>query len=86
MPIIEAMSVGTPVITSNISSMAEAAGDAALLVDPFDTSDIARAMERLYVDASLRRELRKKGLARSKQFSWEKSAGEIITIVEKYGN
>lgn len=82
MPIIEAMSVGTPVITSNISSMAEAAGDAALLVDPFDTADISRAMERMYSDEALRAELIGKGLARSAEFSWSKAAREHLDVIE----
>lgn len=84
MPIIEAMSVGTPVITSNISSMAEAAGDAALLVNPHDAGDIARAMERLYADGALREELRKKGSERAKQFSWPKAAREFLAVLKRH--
>lgn len=83
MPIIEAMSVGTPVITSNISSMAEAAGNAALLVDPHDAGDIARAMEQIYADTALREKLRKKGYERAKQFSWPKAARELLSLVEQ---
>lgn len=83
MPIIEAMSVGTPVITSNISSMAEAAGNAALLVDPHDARDIARAMEQIYADTALREKLRKKGYERAKQFSWPKAARELLSLVEQ---
>lgn len=82
MPIIEAMSLGTPVITSKISSMAEAAGSAAILVDPHNTSDIAAAMERVWESESLRAELREKGLERAKNFSWPKAAREILTLVE----
>jgi glycosyltransferase involved in cell wall biosynthesis len=82
MPIIEAMSLGTPVITSKISSMAEAAGDAALLVDPFDTTDISRAMERLYLDKPLREELIAKGYRRAKDFSWHKAAKEFLHLIE----
>jgi glycosyltransferase involved in cell wall biosynthesis len=82
MPIIEAMSIGTPVITSNISSMAEAAGSAGLLVDPFDTADISRAMGQVYANESLRAELRAKGYERAKQFSWPKAAGEFLKLIE----
>lgn len=85
MPIIEAMSLGTPVITSNISSMAEAAGEAALLVNPLDVEDISSAMKRVYSDPSLRETLRTKGYERSKQFSWPKAAREFLTLVESHG-
>ena len=85
MPIIEAMSVGTPVITSNISSMAEAAGDAALLVDPHNPQDIARAMELALTDQALRADLIVKGLERAKNFSWQKAAGEFLALIEHYG-
>lgn len=84
MPTIEAMSVGTPVITSNISSMAEAAGDAALLVDPYDTAHMAGAMERIYTDKAVCEELRAKGYERAKQFSWPKAAREFLAIVTRY--
>src|SRR3989344_1321641 len=80
MPIIEAMSVGTPVITSNISSMAEAAGNAALLVDPFDVSDISRAMEHIFYDTGLRAKLIEKGYVQAKKFSWEKTAKEYMYV------
>lgn len=82
MPIIEAMSLGTPVITSKISSMAEAAGDAALLVDPHDTDDIARAMQRIYTDQGFRDHLIAKGYVRSKEFSWPKAAKEFLALIE----
>ncbi len=85
MPIIEAMSVGTPVITSNISSMAEAAGDAALLVDPHNPQDIARAMELALTDQALCAGLIAKGLERAKNFSWQKAAGEFLALIEHYG-
>lgn len=81
MPIIEAMSLGTPVITSNISSMAEAAGDAALLVNPHDAGDISRAMERIYADKTLRAGLIAKGFERAKHFSWPKAAAEFLQII-----
>lgn len=80
MPILEAMSLGTPVITSAISSLPEVAGGAALLVDPFDVEDISRAMEKLYSDPALRANLIQKGLARAKMFSWTKAADAYIDL------
>jgi glycosyltransferase involved in cell wall biosynthesis len=80
MPIIESMSIGTPVITSNISSMAEVGGSAALLVDPFDVEDISQAMEKMYSDESLRAELISKGKERAQEFSWPKAARQYIEV------
>lgn len=82
MPIIEAMSLGVPVITSNISSMAEVAADAALLVDPHDYADISRAMERIATDAALRGTLVARGYGRAKVFDWHKAAREYIAVAE----
>jgi glycosyltransferase involved in cell wall biosynthesis len=73
-PVIEAMACGTPVVTSNISSLPEVAGDAALLVDPYSINDIAAAMERLLSDGELRQRLHDKGLERVKAFSWRNTA------------
>ena len=79
-PILEAMACGTPVITSNISSMPEVAGNAALLVDPYDASDIALGVSRVLSDKSLRQELINKGLERIKVFSWEKTAEKTLEV------
>jgi len=76
-PIIEAMRLGVPVITSSVTSMPEVAGDAALLVDPFDINSIANAMKTLSNDKDLKEGLIKKGNERYQYFSWEKS-GDII--------
>ena len=81
MPIVEAMSLGTPVITSNISSMVEVAGDAALLVDPFNTDEIAEAMEKIFFDKKLKKELTEKGFERAKIFSWPKAAKEYLETI-----
>jgi glycosyltransferase involved in cell wall biosynthesis len=75
LPVLEAMSLGAPVITSNASSLPEVAGDAALLVDPLDTAAIASAMAGLEGDGKLRARLREAGLARASQFSWDAAAG-----------
>lgn len=81
-PILEAMACGTPVITSNISSMPEVAGDAAVLVDPYDVDAMAEAMHRILADNSLRETFVQKGLERVKQFSWQKCAEETIRVYE----
>jgi glycosyltransferase involved in cell wall biosynthesis len=74
LPILEAMSCGCPVITSNISSMPEVAGDAAILIDPYNTEQLVHEIERVISSESLRKELRLKGLEQSKKFSWDKTA------------
>lgn len=83
LPLLEAMACGTPVITSNVSSLPEIAGDAALLVNPVNIEEIARAVERLTRDSKLREEMRKKALERAMFFSWEKAAKETLKIYEE---
>jgi glycosyltransferase involved in cell wall biosynthesis len=80
LPPLEAMASGTPVVTSNVSSLLEVAGDAAVLVDPYDPTAIADGIERVVCDGSLREELRLKGLARARQFSWEASVRRVREI------
>jgi len=80
MPVLEAMACGTPVLTSNNSSLPEVAGDAALLVDPHSTEEISQGMVRLANDASLREELRARGLDRARDFSWEQSAATTLDV------
>jgi glycosyltransferase involved in cell wall biosynthesis len=82
LPVLEAMACGAPVVTSNVSATAEIAGDAALLIDPQDTTAIASAIERLLCDDGLRAELRERGLARAKEFSWERAARETLLLYE----
>jgi glycosyltransferase involved in cell wall biosynthesis len=77
LPPLEAMACGTPVVTSRISSLPEVVGDAALLVDPYSTEDIAHGLERVLCDDGLRAELSTRGRARVKQFSWERSVEAI---------
>jgi len=79
-PMLEAMACGTPVVTSNCGAMAEIAGDAALLVDPYSVDEIAEAMHKVLTDETLRVALIKKGLRRSSQFSWEKTARETLAV------
>lgn len=82
LPILEAMQHGCPVITSNISSMPEAGGDAALYVDPTNTDDIAEKMQLLMHDKKLQEEMREKGYKQIKKFSWEKAAGQTLAVLE----
>ncbi|AFH39309.1 glycosyltransferase [Thermus thermophilus JL-18] len=74
LPALEAMACGTPVVTSSVTSLPEVVGDAAVLVDPYDVESIAWGVRRVVEDSSLRKELRRKGLKRAKQFSWDKTA------------
>ena len=74
LPVLEAMARGVPVACADTSSLPEVAGDAALLFDPRSESAIAQAIERLLGDASLARDLRERGLARAREFSWERTA------------
>ncbi len=74
LPVLEAMACGTPVLTSNLSSLPEVAGDACLLVDPHDEAAIAEGLRRMLADADLRAELGARGAARSHLFSWDRTA------------
>lgn len=82
-PILEGMSSGTPVITSNVSSMPEVAGNAALLIDPHDPKSIATGMHEIISNAQLERELISKGLERAKEFSWKKTANHIYQKLDE---
>jgi glycosyltransferase involved in cell wall biosynthesis len=86
LPVLEAMACGTPVVTSSVSATAEVAGDAALLVDPLDTAAIAGAIERLLTEETLRAALRERGLLRSAEFSWERTARETLLLYELVAN
>jgi glycosyltransferase involved in cell wall biosynthesis len=83
LPVVEAMACGTPVITSNRSSLPEVAGDAALLVNPESESELMEALMRLLEDQQMREEYSWRSLQRSKQFSWETSAQETLKIYRK---
>jgi glycosyltransferase involved in cell wall biosynthesis len=82
LPILEAMSCGAPVITSNTSSMPEISGDAALFFDPTDVQQLTTHLLELMGDENLRRELSRKGIERAGQFSWEKTARATLKIYE----
>jgi glycosyltransferase involved in cell wall biosynthesis len=83
LPVLEAMACGTPVVTSSTSSLPEVAGEAALLVDPYDVEAIAAAMRRVLSDPELAQDLRARGLARAAQFTWERTARETIAVYER---
>lgn len=80
LPVLEAMACGTPVVCSNESSLPEVAGEAALYVDPTDEESIAQGIGELLEDPDLCRELRERGLARAKLFSWERMARETLGL------
>jgi len=83
LPLLEAMSCGTPVVASNCSAPKEISGDAAYFVDPEDVEDIADGMWQVLNDSSLRQRLIEKGYIRAKQFSWENCALQTVKIYEK---
>jgi glycosyltransferase involved in cell wall biosynthesis len=85
LPPLEAMASGTPVVTSNVSSLPEVAGDAAILVDPYDPRAIADGIYRVLTDEHLRRDLRRKGVARAGMFSWEQSVRRVRAIYDEVG-
>lgn len=83
LPVLEAMQYGCPVITSNISSLPEAGGSAAIYVDPEDVEDIAEKIETVITSPDLRRGLIEKGKKQLEKFSWEKAAKETLAVLEK---
>jgi glycosyltransferase involved in cell wall biosynthesis len=80
LPPLEAMANETPVVTSNLSSLPEVAGDAALLVDPYDIASIADGIRRAVTDEPLRQQLIAKGRARAKEFSWARAAAQTLAV------
>lgn len=85
-PILEAMACECPVITSNVSSMPEVAGDAALFVNPIKTDEIASAMKKVITNKKLQKKLREKGKLQCSKFSWKKTAEKTLLIYEREGN
>ena len=86
MPVLEAMACGAPVVCSNASSLPEVAGDAALFVDLRDAEAWAQAMTRVFEDANLREDLRRRGAHRVKAFSWEQSARNLLRVYQELGS
>ncbi|GAB6137374.1 glycosyltransferase family 4 protein [Halanaerobaculum tunisiense] len=83
LPPLEAMACGTPVITSNISSLPEVVGEAAITVDPYSIDDLATAINNVLSDSNLQEELSRKGLERVRQFSWRKTAQETFKVYQE---
>lgn len=85
LPVLEAMQCGAPVITSDVSSMPEVAGGAALLIDPDDVGGLADALARVLSDDALAADLSRRGIARAAGFSWERCARETRAVYESLG-
>jgi len=83
LPILDAMNAGVPVLTSDIGSMKEVAGDAAMLVDPESVESIRAGLSSLLTDKALRDSLRQKGTARAKEFSWKRSADLFLDALQR---
>jgi glycosyltransferase involved in cell wall biosynthesis len=83
LPPLEAMASGTPVVTSNVSSLPEVVGDAAVLVDPYSAHAIADGILRVLHSAHLRADLRRRGLQRAQEFSWNRSVRRVREIYEE---
>jgi glycosyltransferase involved in cell wall biosynthesis len=82
LPPLESMACGTPVVTSNNSSIPEVVGKAGVLIDPYNVQELAEAMENVLMDIELQEELKKKGLKRSELFNWKDTAAETLKIYE----
>jgi len=82
-PVAQAMAAGAPVVTSNVSSLPEVAGDAALLVDPRSTSELRDALARLLLSPDLRKELAARGRVRARELTWERCAEKSLRFFEK---
>ncbi len=83
LPVVEAMACGAPVITSNLSSLPEVAGDAAWLIDPHDTADIREALDELLASPEHRRRLRALGRKRAASFSWAETARRTLALYRR---
>ena len=84
LPVLEAMACGTPVITSNVSSLPEVAGDAAILINPYNPGEITAAMTTIINDSETRKQISEKGLRRANQFSWEKTGLATVEVLKQY--
>jgi len=81
LPVLEAQSLGTPVLTSNTSSLPEVAGDSVLYVNPYKVEEIAKGMEKIALDEKLRENLIQKGYENIKRFSWQKAARQLLNLI-----
>jgi glycosyltransferase involved in cell wall biosynthesis len=83
LPVLEAMACGTPVVTSNVTSLPEIAGDAAVVIDPANTRELIAAMMRVLTNEALAEELRQKGLARAGRFTWDETARQTLQVYKR---
>ena len=81
-PVLEALACGTPVVTSDVSSLPEVAGDAALLVPPLDVEALSTALHRLLTDTALRARLRERGLIQAQRFRWQQAAQTTLAVYQ----
>lgn len=81
--LVEAMACGCPVVTSNTTCMPEIAGEAAILIDPYNINSLTHGMYEVLTDNELRQNLKQKSLERAKQFSWERCARETLEVYEE---
>jgi glycosyltransferase involved in cell wall biosynthesis len=82
MPPLEAMASGCPVITSNVSSLPEVTGNAAMLIDPYSVEEISTAIDVILSNHYMALDMKEKGIERAKKFSWKDSAGKILEVFE----
>jgi glycosyltransferase involved in cell wall biosynthesis len=83
LPALEAMQCGTPVVTSNATSLPEVVGDAGIMLSPNDEDGLCQTMLQIYNDQELRNKFSVLGLSRAKQFSWERCANEYVEVFKK---
>lgn len=84
MPVIEALASGVPTVTSNTTALPEVAGDAALMADPHDPADIARAIQRLLQDEFLQQRVRQRGLQQAARFNWDGAAATLVAAFRNH--
>lgn len=83
LPPLEAMACGTPVITSNVSSLPEVVGDAAWMVNPLDVEALAAAMQQVLSDTALRQQMIARGLWQARRFTWEQAARQLLNVYQQ---
>lgn len=82
LPVLEAMAVGTPVLTSNVTSLPEVVGDCGLMVNPYQVVDIRNGLQKLLDEPNLREQFIKKGLEKAKQFNWDDTAQVVLNLLK----
>lgn len=86
LPVLEAMSCGCPVITSNLSSLPEIAGDAAIMIDPYNVQQFVKAMQEVLANPSFAHNLIQRGFQQAMQFSWARCAQETLAVYQQASN